>query len=60
MELFRGQNLIEFSKRIKTDKDCKEHLVKIKWKKGYDLNHFTLNCWLYSGLPQTRAKNPWC
>ncbi len=36
MELFRGQNLIEFSKRIKTDEDCKEYLAKIKWEKGYE------------------------
>ncbi len=30
MELSRGQNLIEFSKRFKTDEDCKEYLAKIK------------------------------
>ncbi len=36
MELFRGQNLIEFSKRYKTDEDCKEYLEKIKWVKGYE------------------------
>ncbi len=36
MELFRGQNLIEFSKRFKTDEDCKEYLAKNKWEKGYE------------------------
>ncbi len=38
MELFKGQKLIEVSKRFKTDEDCKEYLAKIKWKKGYELN----------------------
>ncbi len=38
MELFKGQKLIEDSKRFKTDEDCKEYLAKIKWKKGYELN----------------------
>ncbi len=36
MELFRGQNLIEFSKHFKTDEDCKEYLAKIKWENGYE------------------------
>ncbi len=36
MELFRGHNLIEFSKRFKTDEDCKEYLAIIKWEKGYE------------------------
>ncbi len=35
MELFRGQNLIEFSKRFKTDEDCKEYLAKIKGENEY-------------------------
>ncbi len=35
MKLFRGQNLIEFSKRFKTDEDCNECLAKIRWEKGY-------------------------
>ncbi len=39
MELFRGQHLIEFSKRFKTGEDCKEYLGKIKWKN--DMNVLT-------------------
>jgi hypothetical protein len=31
MEIFRGQNLIEFAERFKTDEDCKKYLYKIKW-----------------------------
>ncbi len=36
MELFKGQNLIQFSKRYKTDENCKEYLARIKWEKGYE------------------------
>jgi transposase-like protein len=32
MELFQGQNLLEFAERFKTDLDCKEYLSEIKWK----------------------------
>ncbi len=32
MELFKGQNLIEFAERFKTDINCKEYLANIKWK----------------------------
>ena len=32
MELFQGQNLLEFAERFKTDQDCKEYLSEIKWK----------------------------
>ena len=32
MELFQGQNLLEFAEHFKTDLDCKEYLSKIKWK----------------------------
>jgi len=35
MDIFKGQNLLEFSDRFKTDLDCKEYLVGIKWKKGF-------------------------
>ncbi len=33
MYFSRSQTLIESSKRFKTDEDCKEYLVKIKWEK---------------------------
>jgi hypothetical protein len=30
MEIFKGQNLIEFAERFRTDQDYKEYLSKIK------------------------------
>jgi len=35
MELFQGQNLLEFAEYFKTDLDCKEYLSEMKWKGGY-------------------------
>lgn len=35
MDVFKGQNLIEFSERFKTDLDCKEYLASIKNKTDY-------------------------
>ena len=35
MDIFEGQNLLEFSERFKTDENCKEYLSKIKWSSGY-------------------------
>lgn len=35
MDIFKGQNLLEFSDRFKTDLDCKEYLAGIKWKEGF-------------------------
>lgn len=35
MLIFRGQNLIEFAERFKTDEDCKKYLAEIKWADGY-------------------------
>lgn len=35
MEIFKGQNLLEFSDRFKIDEDCMEYLSNIKWKDGY-------------------------
>lgn len=35
MNIFKGQNLLEFSDRFKTDEDCKEYLADIKWKDGF-------------------------
>jgi transposase-like protein len=35
MEIFRGQNLIEFAERFKTDEDCKKYLSEVKWAEGY-------------------------
>lgn len=35
MELFRGQNLIEFADRFKTDEICIEYLAHFKWNDGF-------------------------
>lgn len=35
MNIFKGQNLLEFSKRFKTDLDCKEYLSNLKNKADY-------------------------
>ena len=35
MELFKGQGLLEFTERFKTDLDCEEYLASLKWEKGY-------------------------
>ncbi len=35
MEIFKGQNLLEFAEHFKTDENCKEYLAQIKWKEGY-------------------------
>ena len=35
MNIFKGQNLIEFAERFKTDEDCKEYLSILKWADGY-------------------------
>ena len=35
MDIFKGQNLLEFSDWFKTDLDCKEYLSIIKWKDSF-------------------------
>ena len=35
MNLFTGQNLLEFAERFKTDENCKEYLSNIKWKEEF-------------------------
>jgi transposase-like protein len=35
MEIFKGQNLLEFAERFKTDENCKEYLANIKWNQGF-------------------------
>lgn len=32
MEIFKGQNLLEFAERFKKDLDCKAYLGQIKWE----------------------------
>ncbi len=36
MEIFKGENLVSFTERFKTDEDCKQYLADIKWKDGYE------------------------
>ena len=36
MNIFKGQNLLEFSDRFKSDEDCKEYLAGIKWNDGFE------------------------
>lgn len=36
MELYKGQNLLEFTERFKTDINCKEYLANIKWETGFE------------------------
>lgn len=35
MEIFKGQNVIEFTKRFQSDQDCKKYLSEIKWSEKY-------------------------
>ena len=35
MEIFNGQNLLEFAERFKSDTDCKEYLSHFKWGEGF-------------------------
>jgi hypothetical protein len=35
MEKFKGESIIEFFDRFKTDRDCLEYLATIKWKEGF-------------------------
>ena len=34
MDIFKGQNLLKFTERFKTDEDCKLYLSQIKWENG--------------------------
>ena len=36
MELYKGQNLLEFAERFKTDSDCIEYLAHMKWSESYE------------------------
>ena len=35
MEIFKGQNIIEFVERFNTNEKCQEYLSEIKWSKAY-------------------------
>lgn len=35
MNLFYGQDLLQFADRFKTDQDCLEYLAHFKWREGY-------------------------
>ena len=51
MELFKGQSLLEFTERFKTDLDCEEYLASLKWEDGY--------CCPWSYEIQWIAQNEW-
>lgn len=34
MDIFKVQNLLEFSDRFQIDEDCKKHLAGINWQDG--------------------------
>lgn len=36
MDIFKGQNLLEFSDRFKTDADCRQYLAEIKWNDDFE------------------------
>lgn len=36
MDIFKGQNLLEFSDRFKTDDDCKKYLSEIVFESGFN------------------------
>jgi len=36
MDIFKGQNLIEFTERFKTDEDCQLYLAHFKWDEGFE------------------------
>lgn len=36
MDIFKGQNLIEFAERFKTDEDCQLYLAHFKWPEGFE------------------------
>lgn len=35
MNIFKGQEIIEFSQRFQNELDCKKYLAELKWKDGY-------------------------
>ena len=35
MDIFRGQNIVEFGRRFQSDLDCKKYLSEVKWSSGY-------------------------
>jgi transposase-like protein len=35
MDIFKGQNLLEFTQRFKTEEDCKKYLSELKWSQGF-------------------------
>jgi len=36
MDIFKGQNIVEFSQRFKSDLDCKKYLSELKWSEGFN------------------------
>ncbi|MFT5618316.1 MAG: hypothetical protein ACI85I_001549, partial [Arenicella sp.] len=36
MDIFKGQDVLEFTTRFGTDEDCKKYLSEMKWAKSYE------------------------
>jgi hypothetical protein len=36
MDLYAGQNLLDFTVWFKTDENCKEYLANFKWENGFE------------------------
>ena len=52
MELFKGQSLLEFTERFKTDLDCEEYLASLKWEDGYCCRISKVNQYVAKQTPQ--------
>ena len=35
MDIFKGQNIVAFGRRLQSDLDCKKYLSEVKWSSGY-------------------------
>lgn len=35
MDIYKGQNALEFTQSFKTEEDCKKYLSQVKWSKGF-------------------------
>ena len=55
MELFKGQSLLEFTERFKTDLDCEEYLASLMWEDGYCCRKLLneKNCRGFSRFPKS-------
>ena len=57
IEKFTGESILEFTDKLKTDWDCLEYLVEIKWKKG--LNVFKVDISMQEAVIAPRFHHQW-